>query len=121
MHMIKIIESQGSSLPPKDEAVHNIDSSERSSRIIQIVLAIYLLPALALVLLVGFTMLLFGAVIQGTLRVRSALISPRPHDFSSEPWIYRVSGDAVPRRLRIRAHATASGGWPCRADSDILN
>ena len=99
--MIKTIEGQRFGLPPDDEAVDNVRGGQRLTRIIQFALAIYLLPALALVLLIGFTMLLIGAIIQGVLRAVRALVPPRRYGPRSEPsvsgaWIYRVGGGAFP-------------------------
>jgi len=124
--MSKTIKDCGHGCSPEG-SLENVSGGDRFIRIIQALLAIYLLPALALVLLVGFAMLFVGAVSKAFLRVAWLLSSivrgfvRRSEPLVSGAWVYRVGSRSLASHRTPHAQAAAQGGSIRRADPDVLN
>jgi len=112
--------------PPPVDAVESESGNDRLTRVIQILLAVYLLPALALVLFVGFTMLFVGATMRAVWRVGRLFSNVRGFARQGEPtvsgaWVYRVGSRARVGRRTRQAQAASQAGRLCQPDSDVLN
>ena len=109
-----------------DEAAGDDRGRDRLTRLIQAALAIYLLPALAVVLLVGFAMIAIGAMALGISRLAQLIVSVcvpnrRPEPMVTGASVYRVSGGALADRWRRHPETAARYGWPRRPETDALN
>ncbi len=107
-------------------ATDNPGNDHGLTRTIQVALAIYLLPALAMVLFVGFAMIAIGAVVQACSWLASLLFSPwglnrRPEASVSGAWIYRVNHTSVAHRWQRHSDAVRRDDWHRRPGTDVLN